>query len=211
MRCGIPTVTLEGEQQDYELILKRLDKLREYGEEATDFSDMLKTVLQGFIDTFDKPESDSVKSFWKQICDWRGGSGISRYSGWITAFCFWDTTGKRQIKNLGDGISATNIPSGFTTVPVTIDDNGRRIFAEMLAGSVGIVSTSSGQPSVQKTRCRRYREEEEEKASKGEEGPVGNDTLQPQLGWFMYEKADQTAPNSSDETVGSRRRSKMEC
>jgi len=155
---------------------------------------MLKPVLQGFIDTFDNPESDSVAAFWNQICDYQGGSGMSFYSGWITAFCFWDTKGKRQIKTLGEHIDAKHIPSGFTTVPVTIDDNGVRVFAEMLAGSVGIVSTSSGKPSAKKTY---HSSQEEEKAGEDEEGPVGNDTLRPQLGWFMYEKADQGAVNRS--------------
>ncbi|OAL53051.1 hypothetical protein IQ07DRAFT_585032 [Pyrenochaeta sp. DS3sAY3a] len=186
--CGIPSVTLEGEKEDYELILQRLGKLCEYGSETTDFSNILKPIVQGFVDTFDGPESDSVKAFWKQICDYRGGSGISRYSGWITAFCFWDTKGKRQIKRVGDYIDSENIPNGFTTVPVTIDDNGLVVLAEMLAGSVGIVGTSSGKPSVIRGQ---YRSLEEKKANEGKEGPIGNDTMQPQLGWFMYEKADQ--------------------
>ena len=145
---------------------------------------MLKPVLQGFIDTFKNPESDSVKEIWKRICDWQGGSGMSYYSGWITAFCFWDTKGKRQIKNLGDEIDADKIPDGLTTVPVKIDDNGVDISAEMLAGSVGMACISSGKPSARWA----YQEEEEEFGY--EEGPVGTDTLQPQLGWFMYEKAE---------------------
>ena len=78
-------------------------------------------------------------------------------------------------------------------MPVTIDDNGVRVFAEMLAGSVGIVSTSSGKPSAKKTY---HSSQEEEKAGEDEEGPVGNDTLRPQLGWFMYERSDQGAANT---------------
>ena len=192
MSCGIPTVTLEGEQPDYELILQRLEKLCEYGAETTDFSNILKPVLQGLVDTFDDPESDAVKAFWKQICDYQGGSGMNYYSGWITAFCFWDTRGKRQIRKIGDQIDQKHFPSGYTTVPVTIIDNGVRVTAEMLAGSVGIVSTSSGRPSAKRRYWIVPKEEDKEE---DKEGPVGNDTLQPQLGWFMYEKAEQPAPN----------------
>ncbi|KAF2120265.1 hypothetical protein BDV96DRAFT_674566 [Lophiotrema nucula] len=171
--CGIPTATLEGKKLDYELFLKRLDKLCEYGTEPKAFSKLLRPILQGFIDTFDDPESDSVKAFWKQICDYEGGSGMCYYSGWITAFCFWDNEGRRQIKGKRVGVSADSIPSGFTTVPVTINDNGLIVYAKMLAGSVGIISTST---------------------NKDKKGPVGNDSLRPQLGWCMYEKAGQTPP-----------------
>jgi hypothetical protein len=196
--CGIPTVTLEGEKQDYEMILKRLHKLCEYGEEAADFSALLKPVIQGFIDTFSSPDSDSTKEFWAQICAVDRGSGFHYYSGWITAFCFWNTEGKRQVWDAESQVSKSRIPSGFTTVPVTIEDNGVEVLAEMLAGSVGIVSTSSGRPSAKRRIYYSSKEmKEAEEADKDTEGPVGNDTLRPRLGWFMYEKAGQTAPNSS--------------
>lgn len=184
--CGIPTVTLEGEQEDYELILKRLDKLCEYGNEPTDFSNILRPILKSFIDTFKTPEADSVKKFWKKICLNHGVSDVTEYSGWITAFCFWDSKGRRQIEKVGDLIDVNDVPCGFTRVPVKIDDNGVEVSAEMLAGSVCIVNTSSGKPSASTN----YHSREAEEADDNDKGPVGDDTLQPRLGWFIYEKAD---------------------
>lgn len=123
-----------------------------------------------------------MQALWKRICLYHGGSGPHYYSGWITAFCFWNEEGERQIEKLGDHLDVRKVPCGFITVPVEIDDHGYKVSAEMLAGSVGIVSTSSGKPSAKKF----FRKPT---AGDNEEGPIGNDTLQPQPGWFIYEKA----------------------
>ena len=178
--CGIPSVTLLGTREDYEQILERVGKLSTYGQEVAAFEDMLKPIIRRFIRTFDEPDHAEVRSFWEDICDERRGSGFRRYTGWITAFCFWNNKGRRQVSGPGglslDGISygsvnMDNIPSGFTKVPVQIDDNGEIVVAEMLAGSVGVSCTSSGKPSAN--------------------GIVGLDTMQTHHGWFVYEKAQR--------------------
>ncbi|OXA62318.1 hypothetical protein Fcan01_00240 [Folsomia candida] len=92
MCCGIPNVTLEGTVNDWENILKRLDKLKEY--ELTWWFDMLAPILEQFIlAKMGKPDVE----FWQKICNRHaGGSGPSYLSGWITAFCVFDEDGKRQ-------------------------------------------------------------------------------------------------------------------
>lgn len=161
-------------------MLDRIEKLCQYGEEPSAFCSLLRPIMRGFVRTFEEPGGDDVAEFWKTICDFHGGSGIAYYTGWITAFCFWDTKGRRQITERKSRVDANDIPSGFTKVPVAINDNGEEIKAEMLAGSVGIRCSSSGRPSA----VSRWNPKENQ-----EEGPVGTDTMQPQLGWFIYETA----------------------
>jgi hypothetical protein len=85
MSCGLPSVTLLGEKSDYELILGRLEKLRSYGDEPSQFADLLTAVIQRFIRSFEDPEDPDVLDFWSRIVSsWRFGSGMDFYSGWRT-------------------------------------------------------------------------------------------------------------------------------
>ncbi|KAK7917658.1 hypothetical protein PG985_011266 [Apiospora marii] len=171
---------------DYEDILRRLDKLAHYGKEPDALSDLLRPILRCFIRSFDDPEHPDVRSFWGKICDAHSGSGFNCYSGWITAFCFWNGQGERQVfpndpearhietmtgcrveKDYGL-VEMSDVPAGFTRVPVRLIDNGVELEAEMIAGSVGVNCTSSGKPSA--------------------DGTAGLDTMQNHLDWFMYEK-----------------------
>jgi hypothetical protein len=117
------------------------------------------------------------------------------YVGWITAFCYWSEEGKSLAKTsksqerteLGlnrepepllelDGakfhrVSTHDIPSGFASVPVKIDDMGVLCHAILVAGSVGLRVSSSGQ------------------MLEGGKEP-GLDTVQPVSGWWIYEKKD---------------------
>jgi hypothetical protein len=66
-RCGLPSVTLLGEKSDYELILHRLDKLRSYGDEPSQFADLLTAVVKRFIRSFEDPKDTEVIDFWNRI------------------------------------------------------------------------------------------------------------------------------------------------
>ncbi|KAK5112704.1 hypothetical protein LTR85_011215 [Meristemomyces frigidus] len=195
--CGLPSVTLLGEKADYELILARLDKLRSYGDEPTLFADLLAPIVKRFILSFDEPDGAEVVDFWNHILtSWNMGSGADFYSGWITAFIFWDEDGKvlngRNYSSIDDmlppltldgityhRVTADDVPPGFCTVPVTIVDNGAKISAEMLAGSVGMECSSGEQEMVG--------------------GEVGLDTMQPWSGWWVYEKAAPLEDGASAE------------
>lgn len=207
--CGLPSVTLLGEKSDYEQILQKLDKLPSLGREPAQFADVLRPVIKRMIRTFEDPQDESVISFWQRILDVeRNGSGSSWYTGWVTAFCFWDEDGKclyrftdyderqefsdsgpfgdrvevrnemtfrrhEQLHLMLDGvryhgIGSNNIPPGWSKVPVTVDDNGVIIKTEMIAGSVGISCAASGDET--------------------EEGKIDLDTMQPETGWYIYEK-----------------------
>lgn len=206
--CGIPSVKLLGEKSDYEIILRRLDKLELYGDEATQFAQLLRPVVARLVHSMDEPENPDVVAFWRNVCVVNNGSGFETYNGWISAFCFWSSEGKAQLASqsalreksqrrslvgreflsLDDvyygEIRSTEVPAGYVKLPVEIDDNGLEVSAEMISGSVGISCTSSGRISA------------------SEDGCTGIDTLQPCSGWFIYE----TSPRVGGHRGGNYRR-----
>ena len=192
--CGIPSVTLLGEKSDYELILERLEKLRSYGEQPTEFANLLTGILKRFIRSFDDPKASDVLDFWNRVVTaWHMGSGMDYYSGWITAFMFWDEDGKplntnsryvnKKIQQLVlDGntypvVDMGDVPRGYSTVPVKIDDQGHELTAEMLAGSVGCHWMSS-----------------DKEVDGG--GATKLDTIQPWSGWWIYETSQDDSQAS---------------
>ena len=208
--CGIPSVTLQGEKSDWENILSRIQKLPSFGEEAENWTALLRPVVTRFVNAFDDPVSLANKGFWQNIAHRSGGgSGPTYLSGWLTAFCFWGNKGinlyqgmKKPPKCTDPAVSddkginvfrrggrshrntyhlilddqpyhtidMSQIPPGFAGVPVTVDDNGYVYMARMVAGSVAIRATKS----------------EEWKESGGE----GEDTLAPEVGWWMFKVKD---------------------
>ncbi|MCJ1464394.1 hypothetical protein MMC07_003007 [Pseudocyphellaria aurata] len=189
--CGLPSVTLYGERSDWEDILMRLEKLPSFGEEAGRWYDLLKPVITRFVKTFDEPETEETKDFWQTIVHHQGGgSGPSYYHGWITAFCFWNTSGKAvgprpktphtKVKVSSsfelDGvpyhrIDSKEVPPGFVSVPVKVDDNGTEYKTTMVAGSVA--SRLEDAAAEVKGRL-----------------PGGRDALRPEVGWWMFETTE---------------------
>ncbi|KAJ7219709.1 hypothetical protein B0H12DRAFT_1031730 [Mycena haematopus] len=95
IECGIPRVTLDGTKADWESILRRLEKLKEYGIETTAWYHLLVPVISRFVAAFDASDSASNVDFWQKVAHFvPGGSGPSYYSGWITAFCVFNEEGK---------------------------------------------------------------------------------------------------------------------
>ncbi|KAI0104681.1 hypothetical protein GGR51DRAFT_549431 [Nemania sp. FL0031] len=187
--CGIPSVTLLGEKSDYEDILARLDKFSQYGDEPTEFARLLRPIITRMVRSMDEPNSPELLLFWRNMCVVDHGSGSASYNGWITAFCFWSNYGSSQLCDqprleermwdrvntlcldgiLYGKIDSNLVPAAYVKVPVEINENGEKVQTEMLVGSMVINCTSSG------------------RASAGENGSVGVDTLQPGSGWFIYE------------------------
>jgi hypothetical protein len=95
LRCGIPHVTLEGEKKDWENILQRLEKLKEYGVQTTAWYHLLVPIISRFVKAFDEPHGKENIDFWQKVAHYEGGgSGPTFLSGWITAFCVFDAQGK---------------------------------------------------------------------------------------------------------------------
>ncbi|PLN82437.1 hypothetical protein BDW42DRAFT_166821 [Aspergillus taichungensis] len=201
--CGIPSVTLLGEREDWARMVTKLDKLRQLGDEPARFAQLLRPVLNHFVASFDRPNAPDVLSFWNTCAHrYGGGSGPVWLSGWITVFCFWNEDGQLLSKEtmhspssrefesretafgLDDALSrrvdTDDVPSGYASVPVTVDDNGKIYDAMMLAGLVGIQATSS------RTMLDGTSDRGNSRSPPTEE--AGLDSIQPLSGWWMYEK-----------------------
>src|SRR3984957_10703646 len=95
LRCGIPRVTLEGEKADWENILNRLEKLKEYGLQTVTWYYLLHPVITRFVKAFDSPDAPENLDFWSKVAHYEGGgSGPTWLHGWITAFCVFGDEGK---------------------------------------------------------------------------------------------------------------------
>lgn len=207
--CGIPSVTLLGEKMDWVKILRRLEALKMLGGEPRQWYHLIQPVLNRFIKTFDRPDSDEVVDFWERMIHRDSRSGTETISGWINAFCLWNEDGdllyppqylqsghdthedlppladydatdsefetweylRRPVLRL-DGatygqLDMAKIPSGYTSVMVRVEDTERTFNATVVAGSVGIICTSSGDAMAN--------------------GQLGLDTIQAESGWWMFE------------------------
>jgi hypothetical protein len=92
--CGLPRVTLEGEKSDWEAILERLERLKEYGLQTIAWYHLLKPVISNFVRAFEDPEGAENLDFWNRVCSpQHRGSGVSYLAGWVTAFCAFQENG----------------------------------------------------------------------------------------------------------------------
>ena len=161
--CGFPSVTLLGEVNDWRMILARLDKFSEYGEEPTAWSKLLKLVLNRMIASmiamFDSPELPELKEFWMRVCrcSTAASPNLGTFNGWLTAFMYWGKDGKRtNTADIGaDGANAFELEdvrfpivvkdeqllqTGMAEVPVTINDyeNNMIFDTRIVAGLIGM-------------------------------------------------------------------------
>ncbi|PPQ64195.1 hypothetical protein CVT24_008613 [Panaeolus cyanescens] len=183
LRCGLPSVTLLGEKEDWEKLLARIDKFKTFGEEPAAWEKLLRPILSRFVRAFD---GNFDRHFWSKVCHIHAhGSGPSYMSGWLTAFCVWNKDGvwigpnykplsARQLTGGWsglitegvplrlDGVSyhrldTKKIPPAICEVEVSLDDNGEKFECMMVAGHIS--STICG---------------------------VKKDTMAPNPAWFMF-------------------------
>ncbi|KAK6543675.1 hypothetical protein TWF694_000412 [Orbilia ellipsospora] len=200
--CGLPGVTLMGEKSDWETLLQKLEKLKTFGAETTQFADLLRPILERFVRCFDEPEAEDLKEFWQTIVNRQGGGSGPRYlGGWITAFCFWGSKGVqyntkirlwgRDAENLTIDdqvyglVNDNHVIGGYAHVPVELNDNGAMFDTVMVAGMLAI----EARPDVE--RDEKWEEENEKMKVNGEQydGPQCS-VIQPMAGWFIFDRKD---------------------
>lgn len=104
----VGSVTLLGEQSDWEKIHKKLYKLVTLGDEPTKFAMLLAPIVLRFIESFRNPTSKNIASFWRHFItagfQSTGGVDSVRSEGWISVFYFWNQNGKmndsRDVKQI---------------------------------------------------------------------------------------------------------------
>ena len=190
--CGLPSVTLEGEKADYQKIHSRLSKLESLFPGSTDpeitaWLALLRPVIQRFISSFDmcpssahSPYPTATKStidFWNRVSHaYSLGSGTQYLSGWITAFCVWDSEGKWQAaprtkpvkmfdgsskyhpKLVLDGvqypsIDSADIPVGFCEVDVRVLDELGELDSVMVAGHMANLISGKNKDTLSPLPC----------------------------------------------------------
>lgn len=178
--CGLPSVTLAGELQDWEEIERRAAKLLNYDTKSqvmTKWLKLLAPVLSQFTAAAaGKPDLQ----FWQRICSEHGnGSGPRYLSGWITVFSVFSDTGEwrgeqvRVPNNWEKGqpyanrpwpiMNTNDVAGGKISVDVQVDDGEKEYACELVAGHLHMIRA----------------------------GPA---TLQPGIGWLIRHKVDQEKP-----------------
>ncbi|RFN51781.1 duf4419 domain protein [Fusarium flagelliforme] len=207
--CGLPSVTLLGEISDWQAILNKLPMLGRLGDEPTQFVEMLMPILNNMIRSFEQPEDEDVVRFWNTIATHNPmSSGTDYYTGWITAFCFWDEQGRAKYRSSGNTlggviyptVAVDKVPVGFARVPVKIDNYGTIISSNMVAGSLGVkamtmnqqrlamdMSSPEGRSAIQTNTVVSPEQGESEVSSSDSELTV----IQPLSGWLIYECEDE--------------------
>lgn len=196
--CGFPRVTLLGGREDWVHLLRKIGKLATYGEELATWSTFLIKIAEKMIETFDQPDSQSIKDFWMRAVHEAGEAGssdIKTLSGWLTSFCYWSESGhkvsqysdedlnnrRHQIDRrrlVVDGIAfpiinAGSVPRAIAEVPVVFLDyeSGLRYDTTVVTGFMGVESTAS--------------EEAKQKSVFSSLRGLFNDTVQPRSGYFV--------------------------
>jgi hypothetical protein len=166
--CSFPSVTLLGERSDWADMLQRVAWIGTIDhEESIAWALRLTKILEYIVASFDRPDDEDVKQFWLRAvhqCGAGSSGGIVTLSGWLTAFCWWSSDGKRatnysdedldRFAHIGgedgyqrlvlDGvefpvIQRTKIPTGVVSVPMTFYQEGPDpVKGSLLAGSMGM-------------------------------------------------------------------------
>ncbi|CAH0015665.1 unnamed protein product [Clonostachys rhizophaga] len=208
--CGIPSVTLLGEVDDWKDILNRIDKIDPLGSEPTQFAGMLRPILNGMITSFQNPDSFETMEFWNTIVHKVSlDSGTDYLTGWLTAFGFWDEDGTaKRLSNkmfndiLYPTIDIDSVPAGYASVPISVNDDGDMYEATMVAGSVGTSATSSTSDTGRTTNARGSQGPSNQSAEGQERESIVRDTIQPVSGWWVCrnEAAEETEARETEKT-----------
>ncbi|KAK0620628.1 hypothetical protein B0T14DRAFT_538002 [Immersiella caudata] len=203
--CGLPSVTLLGEEEDWVKLLGKLERLEEFGKEPTEYARRLRPILQRFVRSFREPDSEETRAFWNDIviahrytlC----GSPPVSISGWITGFYYWRADGgpygrtaaNQEYQNrdglVMDGVAypmldITRLPVGYATAPFIMRDfqDVDRFEAFVAAGTMG-KTIKAGPPAGYEDALRRARGD---LSLLGESKKGLHSTLQPQSAWMLY-------------------------
>ncbi|NDV69535.1 DUF4419 domain-containing protein [Dysgonomonas sp. 25] len=199
--CGIPSVTLTGTREDWEVIYNKLDYLSEIGLE--EWADCLRPVIQEFIDAYDGKVNTQ---FWQSIYKDRFEYDSNYLSGWCIKFFPYlkkcrDCNGYIPNRFLeGDAylisrIRTENIPDGNARIDVTICDyTGTRLgMRYVFGGFMGLkqYNNKAIEPFISWVICR---EEKKGKGKKEEDMTSNGDEARP----VRMTRASMFSPNPRD-------------
>lgn len=204
--CGLPSVTLLGEQSDWEKLLAKLDRLPDFGKEPEEYKARLRPILSRFVTSFQDPDSEATRLFWNQIVTGRAGKLCGappmHMSGWITGFFFWNENGGAYARQKGDMLTLDGIsypvldlefaPVGYARAPFVMRDYEDQYDfpAYVAAGTLGKQITL-GPPAGYKEALQRTGGNVSLADDKSMHG-----TLKPLSGWMLYGPLSHEEPRA---------------
>lgn len=208
--CGLPSVTLQGAQDDWAEILRKLERLPAFGPQAAAYKDQLTPILKRFIDSFAAPDSASTRHFWNQIVASTGtnpacprGQAYNTMSGWLSGFFYWTATGQRlarfnspeialtKLDNVSYGfVNIADLPIAYARAPFILRDfnNTGKFEAYVLAGTLG-KQISPGAPDGYADALRRANQT----SLLSSVNSTIHSALMPLSAWMLYGPANFTA------------------
>lgn len=216
--CGLPTVTLEGEREDWIKLIVRTKKLHLFGKEPEAWAVMLHPILTRFVNAFDgNPEVD----FWNHVCHYRPmGSGSMTLTGWLSAFSVWDENGRWR--GMGDVSVQSILNAGAISkhqqsllVTPTIKDSDKNVMARrayekswtlyldgIAYGAVDVGKITPGYCEVDVRMDDNGKEFDcmmvSGHAAIRVEGEL-QDAIRPHSAWFMFVKKESSRSTARDE------------
>jgi hypothetical protein len=98
---GMPSVTLNGTQDDWKKLLTKVESLEKFGKEPKIYAIQLHLVLSRFIQTFDKPNDLAIRTFWSNMITavprQRSCDTTELVTGWINVFHMWNPAGNLAV------------------------------------------------------------------------------------------------------------------
>lgn len=151
LSCNLPYVRLEGTRDDWVSIKEKLKFLLTFNtKELSRWYKILRCVIGKFIDAFD---GKIDREWWNKIANQvGGGSGPTYLTGWILAFTPFNVRGYWVIGPINDFIAGksfgkvetSDIPPSVVSVPVKIDDNGKKYDTIFYTGLLSISVDDKG-------------------------------------------------------------------
>jgi hypothetical protein len=136
--CGIPSITLDGEVKDWEIIREKFSTFKEYGMEW--WVNELTPVLDKIIES---SKGNVDLDFWENFYNESGGSGGPHITGHITKFYPYLVTydQKNYVNKFNNkvGFSSDRFPKGNSGVPFVWDYLGVKYPMEFIGGIIGAV------------------------------------------------------------------------
>ncbi|KAF1998657.1 hypothetical protein P154DRAFT_523939 [Amniculicola lignicola CBS 123094] len=198
--CGLPSVTLLGEKKDWEKLLAKLDRLKDFGAEPTQYGNQLRPIFSRFVQTFDKPDDSEIRKFWNNIIHATPSNicGLPPYylTGWLMGFYYWDIKGDALVQAQEDAYALDgikyarrgidNLPVGYAQAPFLMkdfpDEKTPRFQAYVLAGNIG-KQINRGLPEGYAAALKRFNG-----SAVDESAP--HSVLKPLSGWMIYGPGD---------------------
>ncbi|KAK7012415.1 hypothetical protein R3P38DRAFT_3324103 [Favolaschia claudopus] len=145
----VAAVLLMATLKDWENILQRLEKLKEYGIETIAWYHLPRPIISRFLAAFDG--TNEAENFWQCIAHYTpGGSGGGEfYSGWVSAFSVFNKKGNHHSFNPNNNFVLDGTPYhrmytadvapgyGEVDVPLIQAETRDTFPSVMIAGMVG--------------------------------------------------------------------------